>query len=59
MTFEYANVEYGSITFKNKKVIAFSKCYSFLDTLYIQYEFHKILTICYVVMAEDGKIIEI
>ena len=29
MKFEYANVKYGSIIFKNKKVIACSKCYRF------------------------------
>ena len=27
MKFEYANVKYGSIIFKNKKVIAFTKCF--------------------------------
>ena len=35
MKFEYANVKYGSIIFKNQKVTAFYKCYRFLDTLYL------------------------
>ena len=41
MKFEYANVKYGSIIFKNKKVIAFSKCYRFfLETLYVKLELY-------------------
>ena len=50
MKFEYANVKYGSFISKNKKVIAVSKCYLFLDTLYKQtltliYDCHSDLAI--------------
>ena len=33
--FEYANVKYGSIIFKNKNVITFQSVIIFLDPLYI------------------------